>query len=48
MFEASPFDTMPEIETESLLLRRMEMRDAQDMYEYSRGTAIPCLRGRRF
>ena len=40
MFEASPFDTMPEIETESLLLRRMEMRDAQDMYEYSRDPLV--------
>ncbi|MBO7386063.1 MAG: GNAT family N-acetyltransferase [Clostridia bacterium] len=40
MFEASPFDTMPELETESLLLRRMEMRDAQDMYEYSRDPLV--------
>ena len=40
MFEPSPFDTMPVLETESLVLRKMEMRDAQDMYEYSRDPLV--------
>ena len=35
MFEVSPFDVMPVLETERLLLRKMEMRDAPDMFEYS-------------
>lgn len=35
MFDESIFDRMPVIETERLLLRKVEMKDAQDMYEYS-------------
>ena len=33
MFDVSPFDVMPVLETERLVLRKMEMRDAADMYE---------------
>lgn len=40
MFEPSPFDVMPVLETESLILRKMEMRDAPDMYEYSRDPLV--------
>ncbi len=40
MFERSLFSIMPVLETERLLLRKMEMRDAQDMYEYSRDPLV--------
>ena len=35
MFELSPFDIMPVLETERLVLRKLEMKDARDMFEYS-------------
>ena len=40
MFERGPFDIMPVLETERLVLRKVEMRDAQDMYEYSRDPLV--------
>ena len=40
MFDPSPFDVMPYLETERLVLRKMEMRDAPDMYEYSRDPQV--------
>ena len=40
MFDVSPFDVMPVLETERLVLRKMEMRDAADMYEYSRDPLV--------
>lgn len=40
MFEPSPFDVMPVLETERLVMRKMEMRDAPDMYEYSRDPLV--------
>lgn len=40
MFDVSPFDVMPVLETERLLLRKVEMRDAEDMYEYSRDPLV--------
>jgi len=40
MFEESLFDRMPVIETERLILRKVEMRDAPDMYEYSRDPLV--------
>lgn len=38
MFKTNPYGmfSMPDIETDRLLLRRMTMRDAQDVFEYSR------------
>ena len=35
MFDVSPFDIMPVLETERLVLRKLTMNDAQDMFEYS-------------
>lgn len=35
------FDSMPQIETERLILRRIEKRDAEDMYEYSSDSHVP-------
>ena len=40
MFDVSPFDVMPVLETERLVLRKMDMRDAEDMYEYSRDPLV--------
>ena len=40
MFEISPFDVMPVLETERLVLRKLEMRDAADIYEYSRDPLV--------
>lgn len=40
MFDDSLFDVMPVIETERLILRKLEMSDAQDMYEYSRDPMV--------
>lgn len=37
---ASPFEPMPEIRTERLLLRRLTPRDALDMYEYSKDPEV--------
>lgn len=37
---SSPFENVPEIETERLLIRRVTPRDAQDMYEYSRDPEV--------
>lgn len=37
---ASPFENMPEIPTERLLLRKVTGRDAQDMFEYSRDPEV--------
>ena len=34
------FSHMPELETERLLLRRMRLVDAEDMYEYARQTEV--------
>lgn len=34
------FSHMPELETERLLLRRMRLGDAEDMYEYARQTEV--------
>ena len=34
------FDQMRYLETHRLVLRRMTMRDAQDMYEYSRDPQV--------
>ncbi len=40
MFESSPFDVMPVLETKDLILRKMDMHDAQDMFEYSRDPLV--------
>lgn len=32
---SSPFDTLPDLRTPRLLLRKVTLRDAQDIYEYS-------------
>lgn len=41
MFGASsPFETMPDIRTERLLLRKVTLRDAQNMFEYSRDPEV--------
>lgn len=40
MFETGPFDIMPVIETERLVLRKVEMRDAADMFEYSKDPLV--------
>ncbi|MBQ3080487.1 MAG: GNAT family N-acetyltransferase [Clostridia bacterium] len=40
MFEDSLFDQMPRIETDRLVLRKLEMRDAPDMFEYSRDPLV--------
>ena len=40
MFESSLFDYMPTLETERLLLRKMEMKDAPDMFEYSKDPLV--------
>ena len=34
------FSHMPELQTERLLLRRMRLGDAEDMYEYARQTEV--------
>ena len=42
MFKSNPYGMfcMPEIETSRLLLRRMNMKDAQDIFEYSRDPEV--------
>ena len=40
MLSRMPIFPMEEIETERLLLRRMEMRDARDLFEYSRDEEV--------
>ena len=42
MFKSNPYGmfSMPDIETERLLLRRMTMKDAQDIFEYSRDPEV--------
>lgn len=40
MFADALFDDMPRIETARLILRKLEMRDAPDMYEYSRDPLV--------
>lgn len=40
MFDISPFDQMPVLETPRLILRRLEMRDAPDIYEYGRDPQV--------
>ena len=42
MFRINPYGmfSMPDIETERLLLRRMTMKDAQDVFEYSRDPEV--------
>lgn len=40
MFEEGLFDEMPTLSTPRLTLRKMEMRDAADMYEYSRDPQV--------
>jgi len=40
MFEESLFDEMPVLETERLIIRRLEMRDAPDIYEYGRDPQV--------
>lgn len=36
----SPFEDLPELRTERLILRKLNMRDAQDMFEYSRDAEV--------
>ena len=42
MFRSNPYGvfSMPDIETKRLLLRRMTMKDAQDIFEYSRDPEV--------
>lgn len=40
MFTAGPFDRMPVLETERLVLRKVDLRDAQAMFEYSRDPQV--------
>lgn len=42
MFRSNPYGMfcMPDINTERLLLRRMTMKDAQDVYDYSRDPEV--------
>jgi len=40
MFEDSIFDYMPRLETERLVLRKLEMRDAQDIFNYSQDPLV--------
>ena len=42
MFRSNPYGIfcMPDISTERLLLRRMTMKDAQDIFEYSRDPLV--------
>ncbi|MBR3502752.1 MAG: GNAT family N-acetyltransferase [Clostridia bacterium] len=40
MFSGEMFFTMPPIETERLLLRRLEMGDAQDIFDYGRDPEV--------
>ncbi len=40
MFDDGLFDEMPCLETERLILRRLEMRDAADVFEYSRDPLV--------
>lgn len=35
MFDDCLFDDMPRLETPRLILRRLEMRDAPDLFDYS-------------
>ncbi len=40
MFDDCLFDTMPVIETKRLVLRKLEMKDAHDIFEYSRDPQV--------
>ena len=42
MFKSNPYGlfSMPDLSTERLLLRRMTMKDAQDVFEYSRDPEV--------
>ena len=40
MFSLSPFENMPQIETERLVIRKVSVKDAQDMFEYSRDPEV--------
>ena len=42
MFRSNPYGlfSMPDLSTERLLLRRMTMKDAQDVFEYSRDPEV--------
>ena len=40
MFEISPFDDLPILETPRLILRRLEMRDASDIFDYGRDPQV--------
>ena len=42
MFRSNPYGmfSMPEISTDRLILRRMTMKDAQDIFEYSRDPEV--------
>ncbi len=40
MFDDCLFDDMPRLETPRLLLRRLEMRDAPDLFDYSRDPQV--------
>ena len=40
MFDDCLFDDMPRLETPRLILRRLEMRDAPDLFDYSRDPQV--------
>lgn len=40
MFDYCLFDDMPRLETPRLILRRLEMRDAPDLFDYSRDPQV--------
>ena len=40
MINLDSYTYMPELETERLVLRRLTMRDAEDIYRYSRDTEV--------
>ncbi len=40
LYQQTPFEAMPNLETERLILRKLTMRDAQDIFDYSRDREV--------